>query len=76
VLYEGSYKKERKEIADEVINCVTEKLGLTLYNLVAVCNDGVPSMQGKNVGVVTPVKKYAGKKIIKNPLYYLPTCAM
>jgi hypothetical protein len=53
-----------KEIADEVIKCVTEKLCLTFDNLVAVCTDGAPSMQGKN-GAVTLVEKYAGKKIIK-----------
>jgi hypothetical protein len=33
-----------KEIADDVIKCVTEKLGLTFDNLVAVCTDGTPSM--------------------------------
>jgi hypothetical protein len=42
-----------KEIADEVIKCVTEKLGLTFDNLVAVYTDGASSMQGKNVSALT-----------------------
>jgi hypothetical protein len=33
-----------KETADEVIKCVTEKLGLTFGNLVAVCTDDTPSI--------------------------------
>jgi hypothetical protein len=33
-----------KEIADEVIRCVTEKLGLAFDNLVAVCTGGAPRM--------------------------------
>jgi hypothetical protein len=52
-----------KEITDEVIKCVTEKLGLhsaTYWMFVLMA----PSMRGKNVGAVT-VEKYAGKKIIK-----------
>jgi hypothetical protein len=54
-----------KEIADEVIKCVTEKLDLTFDNLVAVCTDGAPSVRGKSVGAVALVEKYVGKKIIK-----------
>jgi hypothetical protein len=44
---------------------VTEKLGHTFDNLVAVYADGAPSMRGKNVGAVTLVEKCADKKIIK-----------
>jgi hypothetical protein len=36
-----------KEIADEVIKCVTVKIGLTFDNLVAVCTTGAPFMRGK-----------------------------
>jgi hypothetical protein len=64
-LYSMKGHTSRKETADEVIKCVTEKLGLTFNNLVAVCIDGAPSMRGKNVGAVTLVEKCAGKKIIK-----------
>jgi hypothetical protein len=35
-----------KENAGQVIKCVSEHLGLILYNLVAVCTDGAPSMRG------------------------------
>jgi hypothetical protein len=37
-----------KGTADEVIKCVTEKLGLTFDNLVAVCTDGAPSVRGSD----------------------------
>uniref|UniRef100_A0A4X2KNG3 SPIN-DOC-like zinc-finger domain-containing protein n=1 Tax=Vombatus ursinus TaxID=29139 RepID=A0A4X2KNG3_VOMUR len=54
-----------KEIANQVNKCVTEKLGITFENLVAICTDGAPSMCGKNLGAVTLVEEFAGKKITK-----------
>jgi hypothetical protein len=50
-------RRTGKEMADEVVKCVTEKSGLTFDNLVGVCTDGTPSMRGKNVGAVTLVEK-------------------
>lgn len=53
------------EIAKEVKLCLTEKLGITFKNLVAICTDGAPSMCGKNLGAVTIIENFAGKKITK-----------
>lgn len=44
-----------KETAYKVIKCVTEKLGLTFDNLMAVCTDGAPSVRIKNVSEATVV---------------------
>jgi hypothetical protein len=65
----------KKEIANEVIKCVTEKLGLTFDNAVVLCIDGAPSVQGKNVGEMT-CGKICWYKDNKNSLHYPPASVM
>jgi hypothetical protein len=58
-----------KENSNEVMKCVTEKLGLTLACLEAVCSDGTPSARGKNLSSVTLVGKCLYEDT-KTPLCY------
>lgn len=51
------FRTAGKEIADDVIKCVTGKLGLTFDSLVAVCADGASCMRGGSVGSATLVGK-------------------
>jgi hypothetical protein len=55
-----------KEISNEVIKCVDDKLGIGFANLVAICTDGVPAMCGKNAAAVTLTEQFVGRQITKH----------
>lgn len=54
-----------KEIFNEMKKCVTEKLEIDFTGLVAICTDGAPAMCGKNIGAVTLLQEFIGKKVIQ-----------
>jgi hypothetical protein len=45
---------------------VTDKLGLSPKNLVAICTGGFPGICGRNIGRVTFVEEFCGKQVTKH----------
>ena len=53
------------EIANQVQNCIINRLKLSFENLISICTDGAPAMIGKKVGAVTILEKIAKKEIFR-----------